>query len=143
MMTASRLLRLALTLDAVATSAIAMLLVTSSTALDPVLAIPARLLFYVGLALIPYGVLVAILATRPTVHRTIVWAVIAGNALWVIDSVLSIALGWIVPNAWGTAFVIGQALAVAMFVELQYIGLRRSAPATATSAGRPLHAQSA
>jgi hypothetical protein len=34
--------------------------------------------------------------------------------------------GWVTPNLLGEAAVAMQAIAVAMFAELQYVGLRRS-----------------
>ena len=53
--------------------------------------------------------------------------------LTVIPSVLlkrALLAGALVPNAWGLAFVLMQAIAVALLAGLQWAGLRRSAPAT-------------
>ena len=55
-----------------------------------------------------------------------VWSIIGLNVVWVIDSVLILATGWVEPNALGYAVVIAQALAVGVFAELEYVGLRRS-----------------
>jgi hypothetical protein len=34
--------------------------------------------------------------------------------------------GWVAPNALGVVFVVVQALAVAVFADIQYLGVRRS-----------------
>ena len=49
------------------------------------------------------------------------------NALWVAESVAILALGWVAPNALGVAFVLAQALIVAVFAGLQAVGLRGTA----------------
>jgi hypothetical protein len=46
--------------------------------------------------------------------------------LWVAGSVLLLVSGRFEPNALGFAFVLGQAAAVAVFAEMQYVGLRKS-----------------
>ena len=61
----------------------------------------------------------------------LVWAVIIGNVLWAGDSILLLLTGWIEPAALGYAFFVTQALAVILFAELQYVGLRRSEPVAA------------
>jgi hypothetical protein len=55
--------------------------------------------------------------------------VIAGNALWMLGSLVLLVDGPVAPNLLGEAFVAVQALAVGLFAELQYIGLRRSSVA--------------
>jgi len=57
--------------------------------------------------------------------------VIAINAAWVAGSVLLLLSGRIEPNILGYAFILGQALAVAGFAEMQYVGLRKSAATVA------------
>jgi hypothetical protein len=52
--------------------------------------------------------------------------VIVINAVWVIESLLLVMGNRVAPNALGQAFVVAQALAVAVFAELEYFGLRRS-----------------
>ena len=122
----SRFLRLVLIADAVATAATGVLLVAASVPLERWLQIPASLLFYSGLVLLPYAAFVAYLAGQPRVPRAAVWAVVVCNAAWAIDSVLLLATGWITPSAFGYAFVIAQAVVVLVFCELQFSGLRRA-----------------
>jgi hypothetical protein len=54
-----------------------------------------------------------------------VWAVIVVNALWVLDSVALLFMDWIAPNLVGAIFIAAQAVAVGVFAELQYVGLRK------------------
>ena len=125
----SRLLRFALLADAAATAATGLLLVVASGALEALLGIPATLLRYAGLVFLPYAAFVGYLGTRPRVARGVIWAVIAANAAWAIDSALLLAWGWIEPTMLGYVFIIAQALIVAGLAEFQYLGLRQSSAA--------------
>lgn len=127
----SPLLRWALVADSIASGAMALLMLLFAGALEGLLQIPAQLLFNVGLILVPYAALVGYLGTRAALPSWIVWTVIGANLLWVLDSVLIAVSGWIAPNALGYTFTFGQALAVAVLAELQFVGLRRSGAALA------------
>jgi hypothetical protein len=122
------LLRQALLADAVTSAACAALLIGGAGFLEGLLALPALLLRSAGLVLLPF---VAFLGTRERLPRMAVLAVIGLNALWAADSLLLLVSGWVAPTAAGTVFVIAQAVAVAMYAELQFKGLRRSASAVA------------
>ena len=92
--------------------------------LEALLALPYALLQYAGIALLPVGGFIAwIAAHRPS--RPGVAIVIAGNALWVAASIALLFL--FSPTPLGYAFVIVQALAVALLAELEYAELRRTA----------------
>ena len=125
----SKLLRLALVADAVATTATALLLIAFSVPFESLLGLPASFSHAIGIGLLPYAAIVAYLGTRPQVSRTAVWAVIGCNVFWVIDSGLLLIGNWIDPTPLGIAFVIAQAIAVAGFADAQFLGLRRSANA--------------
>ena len=125
------LLRQALLADAVTTTACAALLIAGAGFLDDLLGLPAALLRGAGLVLLPFVALVAWLGTRTRLPRLAVLAVIGLNAFWAVDSVLLLVSGWVAPTAAGLAFVIAQAVVVAMYAELQVMGLRRSAAALA------------
>ena len=71
------------------------------------------------MSLIPYAAIVAYVGTRPDVSRAAVWAIIAYNVLWSIDSVVLLVSGYVSPTALGYAFVIFQAAVVAGFAGLQ------------------------
>jgi hypothetical protein len=98
---------------------------------ERLLAIPAPLSAALGVVLLAFGAAVAWVGTRPYLLRPAVWAIVLLNALWAIESVLALAFGWLEPNVPGRVFVIGQAIAVAVIAELQFVGLRRSRPVTA------------
>ena len=123
----SPLLRYALVGDAVASGATGLLLALGAGALAGLLGLPEALMRSAGLILLPYAAVVALLGTRATMSRRAVWAVIAVNGVWVADSLILLASGWVSPTALGYAFVLAQALVVLLFAEAQYFGLRRAA----------------
>ena len=118
-------LRNALIADAVVSGATGLLMIAGASFLADLLNLPFALLREAGLILIPYVAFVAYVGTRETISRSAVWVVIAANILWAAGSILLLLSGWIAPNLLGTAFIILQAAAVALFGELQFIGLRR------------------
>ena len=122
----SPFLRRVLLADAATSGATGLLMMLGAGAAGELLAVPVALLRYAGLTLLPFAALVAVLATRENLWRAGVWAVVVCNALWAADSVLLLLTGWIEPNELGIAFIVAQALVVAVFAELEYLGLRRS-----------------
>jgi len=122
----SPFLRRALLADALISGATGLLMLIGANVLASLLGLPEALLRYAGLVLLPYGSLVAYVATREQLRRWAVWAVIVANAIWAVDSIILLLSGWLTPNALGYAFIIFQALVVAAFAEIQYIGMRRS-----------------
>lgn len=117
-------LRRVLGLDAVASGATGLLMAFGSGFLADFLNLTPGVTQPAGLFLIAWAAGVAALALRPNPPRPLVMAVIAVNALWVIESVMVLALGWLQPNALGVAFVLAQAAAVAGFAGLQAFALR-------------------
>lgn len=122
----STFLRRALMADAALTGSTALLLVAAATLLEDLLGLPAALLRGAGLSLIPFTALLLYLLRRDPLPRAAAWFVIAGNALWAIDSVVLLFTGWVDPTIAGQVFVVFQALVVAAFAEAQYVGLRRT-----------------
>lgn len=125
------LLRLALLADAIASGAMAVLLAAAASALAEWFGLPAVLLREVGLFLLPYAAFLIFLASRAETPRLPARLVVAGNAFWVAGSILLLVSGWVAPTPLGTAFVIAQALIVAILAEAQFLGLRRLRPAVA------------
>jgi hypothetical protein len=123
----SSFLRLALLADAAVSGATGLAMMLGAGVVDGLLGVPGVLLRYAGLSLLPFAALVAFLATRENLSRPAAWAVVAYNALWAVDSIVLMASGWIAPTALGYAFIAFQALVVAIFAKLQYIGLRKAA----------------
>ena len=126
MINPSLFLRRAIQGDAIITGAMAVLLVAAAGPLGPLLNLPVSFLREVGIFLIVYAALVGLLGTRAMMPRLAVWAVIAANAIWTIDSLALLFTDWVQPNLLGQAFVVAQALSVGVIAELQYIGLKRS-----------------
>lgn len=123
------LLRLALKLDAVASGALGALLLAAEPILDDLLGAPPALSSPVGLVLVAYAAAVWFVGSRQAISRSAAWTVVGANLIWAVGSVVAVAAGWLPLTALGTAFVLAQAAAVALFAALQFVGLRRARPA--------------
>jgi hypothetical protein len=123
----SLFLRRALVLDAVASGATALLVIVGAGYIDALLGLPVALLRGAGLLLVPYVAFVAFVATRPRIEPAAVWLIIACNVLWALASFLLLLSGKFAPTGVGIAFVVAQAVVVALLGELQLMGLRRPA----------------
>ena len=129
MIAPSTFLRRALLLDAASCAALGLLLAVCAAPLGWWFHLPLPLLREAGLILLTFAAFLAWACTRPLLPRLLVLAIIAGNALWALDSVLLLLPGWIAPNGLGACFILVQAIATALIAELEYVGLRRSATA--------------
>ena len=127
----SPLLRRALLADAAISGATGVLMLAGANLVDGLLGLPAGLLREAGIILIPYGVLVGVLGVRERVTAAAVWAVIVCNGLWAVGSIALIVSALVAPTVLGYVFVAAQAVVVAVFAELQYMGLRRPAAVAA------------
>ena len=123
--------RRVLVADAVISGATGLLMFTASGVLEGWLGVPSALLRYAGISLLPFALVVAYLARRQDLSTAGVWAVIAANALWALDSVALLFTGWIEPTMLGYAFIAFQAVVVALLAELQFVGIRRLSTAAA------------
>lgn len=121
----SNFLRRALILDSLASGATGLLMIAGAGLVEGLLGLPAALLRGAGLVLVPYVAFVVYTGTRETISRSAVWIIIVANVAWAAASALLLASGWVSPTALGYAFVIAQAVVVALLGELQYMGLRR------------------
>jgi hypothetical protein len=124
--TPSPLLRKALLADALLSGITGLALAFAAAPLATPFGLAVGLLRWSGLILIPFAAFVAWLGTRQRVQRPLVFAVVACNALWAVDSVLLLIIGWVEPTVLGEVFVLGQALVVVVVAELEFLGLRRS-----------------
>lgn len=118
------LLRQVLLVDALCSGAMGIGLLGFADVLAALLQLPAILLTQAGIVLVPFAAFVGWLASHPQPRVWMVWTVIAINLLWVAQSVL-VLFSDASPSALGMVFVIGQAMAVAVFAELEFVGLRR------------------
>jgi hypothetical protein len=122
------LLRFAIKLDAIASGGLGVLGLALGAAFGPELGLPVPFVLGISAFFVAFGVGVYLIGTRPVVNRTFVGVLVLGNLLWVVDSVL-VAEGFFFPTITtvGTVVVLAQALAVAGFVTLEVLGLRRAA----------------
>ena len=122
-------LRNLLLIDATTSFGAGVVMAAGASFLAPILALPSGLLFWAGLALVPFAAMLVVLARRAEVSRIALIDIAAINVLWVAASTFLLFSEAIAPNMLGIAFVCAQALAVALFAELQFVGLRRAAAA--------------
>ncbi|MFC5521382.1 hypothetical protein [Polaromonas jejuensis] len=121
-------LRNVLRVDALSCVACGLLQVALTGTMARLLGLPETLLAYTGEFLLMYAAAVAFISTRKPVPRSLVWALVAGNLAWAAGCVLLLVSGRVSPSMLGLAYVVVQALTVAVLAELQFFGLRRSAP---------------
>lgn len=131
MTTITPFLRNVLKADAAFSAVGAVLMAAGAPIVAPLTGLPPTLLIGAGLALVPWVALLVYIVRLPGVSRLVMIDVIAVNALWAAVSVGLLVSGMIAPNALGVAFVLAQALVVAVFAELQFIGMRRAQTAAA------------
>ena len=112
-------LRTILTLDAIASGAMGLLLLLGATFLDGLFDLPVNFLRVTGAILLPWAGALIIAASRQPVSRAAVRAIAAVNLAWVAGSLVLLASGWVDPSTLGIAFVIVQAIAVAGFAAIQ------------------------
>ena len=120
----SSFLRWILLIDAATCVAMGLALALAAQIISAPLGLPAPLLQYAGVALLPIGAYIAWVATRRNPPRGGVLVVVGGNALWIAASVALLASGWVSPSPLGSAFVMAQALAVALLDVLEYVAWR-------------------
>jgi hypothetical protein len=120
------LLRTALTLDAGVTAANSLAYLTLAGPLHDLLGLSETVLRGAGAFLLVYALAVGVLAARPAPAKAAVVAVIAGNAIWAIDSVVAALAGWGDPTTAGAVWMVLQAIVVAGFAALQLAGLKRA-----------------
>jgi hypothetical protein len=127
----STFLRRVLLLDAATCLATGLLFLLSASTLESLLGLPARLLQYAGLSLIPFCAFLLYVAMRDYLSLPMLWIIIVLNVLWTIDSIVLLMSGWVEPTLFGTAFVIIQAFLVAVLAYLEYIGMTKSVTVSA------------
>lgn len=86
--------------------------------------LPPDLLQGAGLSLFPIALFMAAVAMRRPVPAAGVWLVVLGNVAWVLGSLYLLA-GAVTFNAFGAAFILLQAVAVAVLAALETAGVLR------------------
>jgi len=127
-MSSPNFLRNVLRADALSCVACGLLQVVFKGQMAQLLGLPPALLAYTGEFLLVYAAVVAFISTRDPLPRPLVWLLLAGNLGWSIACALLLLSGRVAPSMLGTVYGVVQALTVAVLAELQFFGLRRSAP---------------
>jgi hypothetical protein len=118
-------LRLALRLDAVASGALGIVSLAAAPAESDLLGPGTGALRGIGVFLVAYAAGLVLLAGLRTIPRPAAWTVVVGNLAWAVGTgVLAFAVHDL--TTLGTVVVLVQAVAVAAFADLQWVGLRRS-----------------
>jgi hypothetical protein len=120
-----------LIVDAVTSGAMGLAMVAFAELFAELLQLPLDLVSEAGIVLLPFAAFVGFVASRSEPARLAVWAIIALNVVWAVDSIVLLFTGWVAPNVLGYAFVIGQAAVVLALADFEYMGLKRSAPVAA------------
>lgn len=108
-----------LAVDATTCAVMGAALMVAARPVAAITALPAGLLFWAGAVLLPIAAFMALTARGRPVSRFAAALVVAGNAGWVIASLLLPAFGWIAPNLLGWAFIGAQAAVVTVLAALE------------------------
>ncbi len=129
MIQSSSLLRNVLIVDAAFSGASGVALAGLAQPLSAMSGLPYGLILGAGVFLMPYAIVIGSLGLCSMLPPAVVWFVVAGNALWVVESLVTLAQTS--PTAFGVAAVGAQAVVVAAIAAAQAIGLKRSEPLAA------------
>jgi hypothetical protein len=120
------LIRFAFVADALATAATGALLVIGGALLAELTGLPAAAAMPLGLFLIAFAAFVGWVGLQQQTPRAAATLIVVVNAAWVVGSVIVVLAGTFPLTLLGVAFVLVQAVAVAAFVGLQWVGLGRT-----------------
>ena len=119
-------LRRALWIDVLFSGVAGVAMLADRALLATVLGLPAALLTGAALVSLVWAAALGTLARRATMPRALLWTVVLGNVAWVAVSVALLAVDWVRPTGLGTVFMVAQAIAVAVFADLQWWAMRRA-----------------
>jgi hypothetical protein len=109
-----------LTLDAATCAVIGVVLLGASDLVASLTLVPAALLSWAGLLLLPIAGFMAFFTRTPIVPTWAVQLIVLGNLSWVLVSVALPVLGLITPNAFGWIFLCAKAAVVAIFAGFEW-----------------------
>lgn len=124
-------LRLALRVDALSSAAMGACLAIAAGPLSELLGLPTPFLRIVGVVCLAFAAMLWVVSARERIRTAFGWGIALLNAVWVADSLLLLASGWVSPTALGSAFVLLQAVTVAGFALAQGLALRGARPLAA------------
>lgn len=128
-------LRSSLLLDAAFCAIAGLLMLVAAPQFGDLFNLPEELLRGIGIFPIPYVAFLAIIATRDPISPVAAWTVIVINLIWTAASFILLLSGQVDPNTVGVAFVIVQALVVALFAEVEFVGLGFGTTGTGSGSG--------
>lgn len=114
--------------DALVSAFTGLLQVAAAGSLSELTGLPVALLSGTGLFYLAYAATIAWMASRDASPRALVMLVAVGNVVWGVACLGLLAGGVWSTTVLGDAWVITQAAAVIVLGELQWLGLRASAP---------------
>jgi len=120
------LLRFALRADATVCAGVGLLVAMAADQLARIAGLSATAGWFVGVALVGYGVLLYGLAAARHVWRVGV-TVLVGNVAFAIAMIVAIVTGWLPLTGTGIDLVLGFVSATVVLAWLQYRGVRRLA----------------
>jgi hypothetical protein len=120
------LLRRALQVDAVFVTISGLAALIGAGQMGTLFGIPAGYLQPLGVVLLAFAVFLGVIATRQTINTRLAWAVVILGVIWVIDSLILLVSGLLPLTPAGWWFIVIQALIVADFAIVQYVGIRRA-----------------
>lgn len=124
--TRSNLLRYTLRGDAIFSVATGAIGLAAARPLATLLGIqPPLILGILGALVVLYGAFLFYTAAQAQINRRIAIAAIALDVIWVIDSAVLLIAGWLPLTSTGMWTIALVAVAVAVFAELKFFGLRR------------------
>ena len=115
-------------LDAAVCLSTGLVLAVANTPIAGITAIPAGLVLWSGLLLLPIAAFMAFVASRRPVPALGLTLIVFGNLGWVVVSLALLTGLWFTPNVIGIAFILAQAAFVAFFAWIEHVA-KRSAPA--------------
>jgi hypothetical protein len=128
------MLRLALRLDAVVTGANAIAYLVLAGPLSDLFGMPASALRAIGAFLAVFAIGVWAVAGRTPIPRAAAATVAVANLGWAAGSVVVLFADTWSPETAGAVWIAMQAAVVALFADLQLLGLRRAARGAAAPA---------
>jgi hypothetical protein len=128
------MLRIALRLDAVVTGSNAVAYLALAGPLGDLFGVPASALRAIGAFLAVFAIAVWITARPAVISRPAAGTIAVANLLWAAGSVVALVADAWSPETVGAVWIALQAAVVAIFAELQLLGLRRAPTGAAAPA---------
>lgn len=127
----SNFLRAVIALDAAVCGAMGAAFAAGGASVADLAGLPLAFTQPLGLFLLGYAALLVWMALRPALPRAAVWGLVGFNAVWAIESVAIVAMGWVQPNAVGAGLIYAQAAGALGVAAMQFLALRLARALTA------------